>query len=83
MAGRLVKSAELFARAADGTIVRILEFTEMNLDTPPQSRTTPRTTPGRKSYRTGRGGRVNRTGPTEFEIVKTGVRVFLEPSESS
>jgi hypothetical protein len=81
MATRLVKTGEFFARAADGTIVRILEFTEMHLGAPAQDHITPARTPGRKSYQTGRGGRVNKIGPTEFEIVKSGMRVFVEPTK--
>jgi len=81
MATSMVKTGEFFARAADGTIVRIVELTEMNLGAPAQDRITPASPPGRKSYRTGRGGRVNRIGPTEFEIVKSGLRVFVGPTK--
>ena len=80
MAGRLVKSGEFFARATDGTVVRILEFTEMIQGTWTQVGTTPNRTPGRKSYRTGRGSPVKRIGPTELVIVRTGLRVFVGPT---
>jgi hypothetical protein len=79
MAGRLVKSGEFFARATDGTVVRILEFTDLSQGTSTQDGTTSNKTPGRKNYRTGRGSPVKRIGPTEFVIVRTGLRVFVGP----
>lgn len=78
MANRIRETARFRATAANGQQFVIVELTEM-LDTTTLGDTTRQEIAGAVRYRTASGEPVNQLSPTEYQLVRNGLKVKRQP----